>query len=136
MLMEQHCQVQATLSEAGGILLGFRRGDHMQVVTATTPQRADRRHRYSFHRRDREHQRIATRYWKDSGETMDYLGEWHTHPTTSPSPSAVDRAEGQVICNTKNKPMVFIIMGMSGRIWAGLGSAVSGVQAAELLVIS
>lgn len=135
-LMEQHCQVQATLSEAGGILLGFRRGDHLQVVTATTPQLADRRHSYSFHRRDREHQRIATRYWKDSGETMDYLGEWHTHPTISPSPSVVDRTEWQVICGAQNRPMIFIILGVSGRIWAGLGSAVSDVREAELLVVS
>jgi integrative and conjugative element protein (TIGR02256 family) len=52
---------------------------------------------------------------------VDYLGEWHTHPEVLPSPSSLDISEWQLICRRKATPMVFMIVGMDGSLWAGVG---------------
>jgi integrative and conjugative element protein (TIGR02256 family) len=83
-------QLKARAREAGGILLGYRRGAHMHIVAATIPGPLDTRNRASFWRRDPSHQTKALVEWRRSNSTMDYLGEWHTHPEVQPSPSGVD----------------------------------------------
>ncbi len=77
--------------EAGGILLGFYRGPHVQIMHCTTPLPADHRLWNRFERRDPGHQVEATRRWRDSGRTMTYVGEWHTHPEAKPTPSFIDK---------------------------------------------
>lgn len=113
-------QIEPTAEEAGGILLGFRRGPHLHVTSVTTPGAADSRSRYSFVRQDRVHQARATNGWKQSGGYLDYLGEWHTHPETVPTPSALDLMEWRKICITTNEPMIFLIVGQAGH-WCGIG---------------
>jgi integrative and conjugative element protein (TIGR02256 family) len=110
-------------TEAGGILLGFRRGHHLHIVEATTPQPADRRSLFGFFRRDRHHQGVAVRRWKESNATVDYLGEWHTHPEIRPAPSSLDMSEWKQICRREPSPMVFVIVGMDGLFWVGVGTS-------------
>jgi integrative and conjugative element protein (TIGR02256 family) len=119
-LMDRHWQNRNSKSESGGILLGYRRGAHLHVTMATAPQAADRGWRYLFKRAARHHQEIALCQWAASGRTMDYLGEWHTHPEACPSPSATDLDEWRKICSQRPAPMVFAIMGWSGEMWLGL----------------
>lgn len=78
-------------SEAGGVLLGRHLLESNDIVVdeVTTPQRKDRRSRVSFFR-SVSHHRLAQEKWKLSDETLAYLGLWHTHPETDPSPSRVD----------------------------------------------
>lgn len=108
--------------EAGGILLGFRRGIHLHVVDLTTPHPDDTRRRTGFHREATEHQRIALARWSVSGGRMDYLGEWHTHPECSPKPSVIDRKEWKVIVAHRTTPMLFLILGTMGQPWLGIGA--------------
>lgn len=51
---------------------------------------------------------------------MDYLGEWHTHPEINPSPSGMDISEWTKITSRQPRPMVFMILGISGEIWLGI----------------
>ncbi len=113
-------QMKPNAREAGGILLGFRRGEHLHVSEATEPQAVDIRSRFGFHRRAKHHQAIALERWAATGRKMDYLGEWHTHPEHQPVPSGIDVRHWREICQTRTVPMVFIILGMSD-VWVGIG---------------
>jgi integrative and conjugative element protein (TIGR02256 family) len=119
-VIDRYWQDDGSKPESGGVLLGCRRGTHLQVVVATAPQASDRRKRFWFNRSSRSHQEIALQKWAASGETIDYLGEWHTHPEPNPSPSALDLCEWQKICRQKSYSMVFLIMGWSGAMWVGV----------------
>lgn len=121
-LMDRFRQCSLDKPESGGILLGYRRGDHLHVTLATPPQADDFGWRYFFKRSARHHQEIALRQWYNSDKKMDYLGEWHTHPQSVPIPSSLDFSEWQKISNRRPVPMVFIIAGWDGNIWLGLSS--------------
>lgn len=51
-------------SEAGGILLGYRRDKHLHISHATGPQKGDKRTRFTFSRNDPHHQNYASAVWK------------------------------------------------------------------------
>ena len=79
--------------ESGGILLGRRRGKHLEVLLATEPTLDDKRSTYSFQRGAAGHAEVAQQAWLKGNRQIDYLGEWHTHPQEIPIPSGIDRAE-------------------------------------------
>lgn len=79
--------------ESGGILLGRRRGKHLEVLMATEPSSYDKRSTYSFLREAAGHADVAQRAWLMGEHKIDYVGEWHTHPQGVPIPSGIDRAE-------------------------------------------
>ena len=124
----QFRQTSVVAPESGGILLGYRRGIHIHVSTMTTPLPGDTQHRYGFQRQAEQHQKIAIERGKAGRETMDYVGEWHTHPETKPTPSSIDSREWRKICQAKSEPMVFLIVGTHNVLWVGvgLGSALRG----------
>lgn len=121
-LIDSHWQDKPEKPESGGILLGYRRGIHLHVTMATPPQAADRGWRYQFKRSSRHHQEIALQQWCSSDGMVDYLGEWHSHPQNQPIPSKTDLDEWRRICCRRHKPMVFLIVGVSGELWVGLSS--------------
>lgn len=98
--------------EAGGILLGHYRGPHIEIVKCTTPLPLDVRSTYQFKRSDPQHQQIATKEWASSGGTVNYVGEWHTHPEDYPSPSFSDKV-GWWRRSLSRRPnsLAFIIVG-------------------------
>jgi integrative and conjugative element protein (TIGR02256 family) len=120
-------QTTATAKEAGGILLGRYIIDCQDVVVdeATAPTRSDRRTRFTFHRDAISHQRIIDERWHASRGRFHYLGEWHTHPETSPTPSSVDLADWRRRLRTDRfdaNSLLFIIVGIRNlRIWEGRG---------------
>lgn len=118
--MDRYRQDRNDKAEAGGILLGYRKGPYLHIVQVTVPQLTDQRRRYRFDRTAHLHQQIALQQWRASEKTMDYLGEWHTHPEINPSPSGMDINEWAKITNRQPKPMVFMILGLTGTIWLGL----------------
>lgn len=79
--------------ESGGILLGRRRGRHLEVLAATEPGPHDKRFTHFFAREVEGHAAAAEQAWIRGGHQVDYLGEWHTHPQTIPIPSRIDRTE-------------------------------------------
>lgn len=116
-----HRQRHQGAPESGGILLGYRRGPHLHVTEATVPLDSDQASRTHFFRAAAPHQQAALAGWRESGGTMDYVGEWHTHPEHSPSPSTIDTRGWRRICNTRKAPMLFVIAGTQDRLWVGLG---------------
>jgi integrative and conjugative element protein (TIGR02256 family) len=107
-------------SEGGGVLLGYRRGNHLHVTQATVPSERDERSRFSFDRFDRRHGWFVMRRWKGSNQRCDYLGEWHTHPESHPSPSGTDEREWRKLHTSNPRPLLFWIEGTADR-WLGLG---------------
>ena len=88
-----HMQRKLSDSEAGGVLLGQRRGRHLEVTYATSPFPTDSRKRTAFIREPDGHQEEASRRWQLSKGRVGYVGEWHTHPERQPTPSSIDVAQ-------------------------------------------
>jgi integrative and conjugative element protein (TIGR02256 family) len=118
--IDQFRQLPDEATEAGGILIGYRRQEHLHVVEATTPMRRDRRSRFSFHRSDRKHAKIAVTRWAESEKKADYLGEWHTHPESHATPSSLDTNEWRDILARTSNSMIFWVAGILSD-WVGLG---------------
>jgi integrative and conjugative element protein (TIGR02256 family) len=102
--------------EAGGVVLGkmFESSNNLSVELVTVPNRSDKRSRLRFFRKQRGHQETIDRKWAESNGTINYLGEWHTHPEKVPIPSTVDM--NNWISHTKNakyhgNKMIFLILG-------------------------
>lgn len=124
--------------EAGGILLGFRRGIHFEVIQATPPSIHDMRTRASFVRKPFVHQEQAVAAWSASGGIVDHIGEWHTHCESRPTPSRVDTREWATLARRRcpPAPMVGIIVGTESLYVARMdqdGRAVSYVQVDNVL---
>jgi len=85
--LEAHRQVTAQHREAGGQLFAVFSDGSVIVKEATGPRRTDRRTRTSY-RPDRkaEQQEILDRYSRG----LHYVGAWHTHSSSRPSPSDID----------------------------------------------
>lgn len=109
-----HRQVSQGDPEAGGLLIGTRRGRHIQISDMTEPQTSDARGRFLFLRNTIGHAEAATRLWRSSNQQLDYLGEWHTHPQRTPTPSGLDLAEWLRLGSARDDahPMVFLIAGI------------------------
>lgn len=131
-LIRSYSQHQIESPESGGLLLGYRRDKHVHIVLATTPQPDDKRNRYRFLRCSSSHQRFALQQWKQSDNKIDYVGEWHTHPESDPSPSSLDTSEWRKICGRREQRMVFLIVGWSGSFWLGVSQGQNIVQASRM----
>lgn len=101
----------ASISERGGLLLGYRRGQHLHVDFVTTPGPADQASRFAFRRGTAGHQSAASQRWLFSGGTSDWLGEWHSHPEAHPQPSGTDIATWHRLVREARHPMAFVIFG-------------------------
>lgn len=99
--------------EAGGLLLGLRRPGSLEIVTASHPLAKDKRSPTEFVRRDPGHSELAFHAWKASGGTIDWIGEWHTHPFGSANPSGIDLKNWRRLAAHTGSPMVFVIVGKS-----------------------
>lgn len=119
--MDRYRQTAGHHHEAGGILMGLRRGRHLEVTTATTPKQDDKRTRIAFERVSAFHQRFAVRAWQRFSRTLDYVGEWHTHPEHRPRPSMVDVDEWKKLVRSSKRELVFVIVGISG-LWVGMST--------------
>jgi integrative and conjugative element protein (TIGR02256 family) len=99
--------------EAGGIILGLRKGDAIQITKVTTPFPWDKATSMRFERSAFGHRMTALRAWKASQGTVDWVGEWHTHPFGSSNPSYTDRSTWRNLARHTKRPMVFIVAGRS-----------------------
>lgn len=102
--------------ETGGIVVGYYSPDlHCAVVTDISGAPCDsRRTRSSFFRGLKGLQRWVDRLWKRKHRHY-YLGEWHFHPSGSPSPSATDSKQIAEIAASEMyhcpEPLLLIIGG-------------------------
>lgn len=112
-VFEKHVQQRPNDAEAGGLLLGTVHGENILVTEATQPTWADKRFRFLFERLPFGHRATAEHRWRESGGTVRYLGEWHTHPQDRPAPSHIDRVEWEKLAVKRldQRPMLAIIVG-------------------------
>ena len=105
-------------TEAGGLLLGSRRGAHFQITRITLPTTSDLRTRYGFERNEFHHSLVASKLWSDTEGQVRYLGEWHTHPEDHPIPSCLDISEWIKLAKKRvdKEPMAAIIVGRESLI--------------------
>jgi len=85
--MVQHRQDHGQKSEAGGQLFGTISDGTYRVEVATAPSNWDIRTRMGFRPSRRHEQRDIERYFRKG---LHFLGNWHTHPESRPSPSNMD----------------------------------------------
>lgn len=130
-----HRQLEASDSEAGGILLGRRRGRHLEITDATRPFPTDSRTRTAFIREPDGHQEEAARRWQFSRGQVGYVGEWHTHPERKPTPSSIDVAQWHKssLSMSNGLPFLAVIVGMEScyvAVWnqGGLEQILRAVQ--------
>lgn len=99
--------------EGGGILLGRRRGKHLEVMLATEPSHKDRRSTFSFVREADGHAEFAKQAWLRGEKQIDYIGEWHTHPQKMPTPSIIDRHEWNklILQRPNSMPILVVVVG-------------------------
>lgn len=108
-------------TEAGGIFIGAYRSRHIEIVSCTVPMANDTRRRFSFDRADHRHQAAALSAWRESGHTLTFVGEWHSHPEAVPSPSWVDRRTWtKVMKHQPAFPHFFMIQGWDSD-WCAVG---------------
>ncbi len=99
--------------ESGGILLGKRRGKHIEVLLATEPMVNDIRSQFFFQREVEGHAAAAVDAWRAGNYLVDYVGEWHTHPQGIPIPSGIDRAEWHKLSAGRSNdiPLIAVVVG-------------------------
>lgn len=119
--MQKYIQNKFYKREAGGVLLGRYIINSLDVVIdeVTTPMCGDRRGRFKFLRARRLHQKIIDRRWQQSEGTINYLGEWHTHPEPIPTPSKQDIRDWRRKFNEDffdGNSLHFLILGIEGLI--------------------
>ena len=108
--------------ENGGILLGLVFKDYDEILELGAPSQSDKAGLFSFIRRRKPAQQKINRVWNISGGYVIYLGEWHTHPRSDPTPSEQDR---RMIENTLQKTLMeidylyLVIAGSNRSIWIG-----------------
>jgi integrative and conjugative element protein (TIGR02256 family) len=78
-------------NETGGLLLGYWANEDEAVGTLLIGPGPNARHLPTGFAPDTEYQerRLANEYAR-SGRRLEYLGDWHTHPSSDPTPSEKD----------------------------------------------
>ncbi|EKO3482258.1 Mov34/MPN/PAD-1 family protein [Vibrio fluvialis] len=82
-----HYKQTGNKNEAGGFLFGEIRAGVVTIKTVSTPNKADKRSRFGFSWNKREANKTIQENFKNG---LHYLGDWHTHPCSQPTPSLDD----------------------------------------------
>ena len=102
-------------NESGGTLIGsFLSNDNGFIIDKLTiPQKKDKQTRHSFYRSE-QHNEIVQKIWKETNGFSTFLGLWHTHPESNPTPSSTDLSDcervlknGKFDCNG----LLYLIVG-------------------------
>lgn len=98
--------------EFGGFLIGYYSEDNMNLyITDTILPKKYKVSEYSFERSIKGIENELTEFYTENPRKI-YIGEWHTHPDNSPTPSATDISAINTIINSKNtipNPVLLII---------------------------
>ena len=111
--LHQYRQING--SETGGILLGYiLPHDVIKVKKCSEPCIYGIASSYTFERDAEKANQIIKQEIVESEGKMVYLGEWHTHPTSNPSPSPTDKKSIKDILKNNHLAsniIIFIIVG-------------------------
>ena len=80
------------LFRSGGVLIGKENLSNTDIVVMyiTEPMIHDKQKHNRFFRKDEGHVDYFSGLYKNSMETLRYIGEWHTHPEDIPNYSSID----------------------------------------------
>jgi integrative and conjugative element protein (TIGR02256 family) len=117
--LETHVQKEGFGVELGGLLLGLRKHNGLQIEFCTYPGPKDYSAYNRFARSDPKHRAVARELWKKSNKTVDWCGEWHSHPQNLPNPSSIDLSLWKTQVKIRKKHHCNIIFGREG-IWIGI----------------
>ena len=121
----KHRQFRFYRHESGGIILGQIFDDFILADYVTTPGDGDRRGFFFFHRSQKRAQRIIDEKFIRTAGHRTFLGEWHTHRNSPPSPSRQDLSEAHRIFKKSILSLDYIIEVVVGNgnyvgdLWVG-----------------
>lgn len=109
-------QVKSFQKETCGVLIGSYDfiTHEITIEVCTSPFKKDISKRFSFTLKDLGHQKVVdAQHNKSAGESF-YLGTWHTHPESNPTPSTIDVDDWNkcVIRNPQIPIFLFVIVGI------------------------
>jgi integrative and conjugative element protein (TIGR02256 family) len=78
-------------NETGGMLLGWRLEEQIVIVALVQAGPRAKHARDRFHPDGAWQQRNLADIYHESGRTITYLGDWHSHPRGPRRPSGADR---------------------------------------------
>jgi integrative and conjugative element protein (TIGR02256 family) len=107
--LRRHAQLGFAL-ETGGVLAGFLRRDDVWVVShPMQPSPRNRAGRFWLKRHRGDAQKFVEDAYYETGGIVNYLGEWHTHPEPTPSPSSDDRQMFRGLLQTSRLEIQFLV---------------------------
>lgn len=111
-IMSSHKQLKKKDKEAGGILLGQVTDKAYYLTRVSVPNIFDKRSRFTFERNLEIAQIIADYEFANSNGRTIYIGEWHTHPESYPTPSGRDKKmiQDQFEKGKNLRPILFLII--------------------------
>lgn len=110
-------QLSGRDAEAGGMMLGrlVVESNDLVIDEVTEPTKLDQKGRFFFIRRRRAAQRRVNQAWLNSNGTLNYLGEWHSHPEDDPTPSYIDIGNWRRIVAEARFEQDFLLFAIVGR---------------------
>ncbi|OOV87851.1 ThiF family adenylyltransferase [Oceanospirillum linum] len=98
--------------ESAGLLIGYGKDSTYTLYRITSPQKSDIQSRAYFKLDPAPHQKIVDEYFSSSDGLLGYIGTWHTHPQSIPSPSNLDLNDWLVHeSENQDRQLFFIIIG-------------------------
>jgi len=86
-IFRNNLQISSDDFEGGGQLFASINEKEIIIEVASIPDQKDIKSRFSFHP-NRKNQNKQIKYFFNKG--LHYVGDWHTHPEITPSPSIID----------------------------------------------
>ncbi len=97
--------------ETGGVLLGYIKNGIIFIEKASTPGKNAVHEEFYFKADSAYVDMIIDMEYANSNGKITYLGEWHTHPQLSPTPSDLDLISLSEITASKGDFCVMVILG-------------------------
>jgi integrative and conjugative element protein (TIGR02256 family) len=107
------------IRETGGALLGWTSAGEIVIAVALGPGPGAKHRIRSFEPDAGWQNAQGNHIYKQSGRTIRYLGDWHSHPRSPPAPSNQDRRTAAMIAadtNFRTPSPLYAIVGRSGRL--------------------
>lgn len=109
--------------ETGGILMGYTVDEDTVVTEVVGPGPRSSSGRRHFKPDANWQAAEVARIYADSGRTMTYLGDWHSHPNSLPFPSMLDLWTARQIASSPDarnpNPLILIVGGGIHSRWLG-----------------
>ncbi len=127
-IMTSKTQLDRNVKERGGVLLGrlFPNENLIVVVDAIESPAISSSYTELYVNNNISNKKIQ-QHWKESGGKITYVGDWHTHPEMTPSPSFIDRDTFKSTYRSSKIDQNFllcVIIGTSsfeeGGLWVGV----------------